>query len=254
MQRLQKILAAAGVGSRRHCETLIASGRVAVNGQVVTKLGTTADPDKDTITVDGLPVRPSGKKVYILLNKPVGYTCTRSDPHARRTVLDLLGSLESYVYPVGRLDVDTSGLLILTNDGDLAYRLMHPSFHVPKTYLAVVGGRPTAAQLSRLAEGIELEDGLTAPAEVRLVSWSAQANESTIEITLHEGRKRQVRRMFAATGCRVRKLKRIRFGCLELQDLKEGDFRYLTAQEISKLKRLTGSGARSDAAETRHRR
>lgn len=241
------------MASRRHSEALIASGRVRVNGQVVTRLGSTADPDKDTITLDGQPVSTAVEKVYILLNKPVGFTSTRSDPHARHTVLELVGEAKSYVYPVGRLDVDTSGLLILTNDGEFAQMLTHPSHQVSRTYKAVVIGRLSSYDLSRLARGIELEDGVTAPAVVRLLSYSAGTNESTVEITIHEGRKRQVRRMFAAVGCRVRTLTRTRFGDLDLKGLKEGDFRYLTAREVSHLKKLARQRGGRDRARARDR-
>lgn len=242
------------MASRRHCEELIASGRVAVNGRVVTRLGSKADPDTDTITVDGRPVEKVVEKVYILLNKPVGYTSTRSDPHARRTVIELLGDVGACVYPVGRLDVDTSGLLILTNDGEFAHALTHPSHQVPRVYRAVVNGRLTASDLSRLAEGVELEDGVTAPAAVRLLAYSAGTNESTVEITVHEGRKRQVRRMFAAVGCRVKALTRTRFGQLDLKGLKEGEFRYLTTREVSHLKRLARPRGDPGRADVRRRR
>jgi len=237
-QRLQKILAAAGVGSRRHCETIITAGRVSVDGKVVTELGTKADPDKVSIAVDGRPVQPAAKKIYILLNKPVGYTSTRSDPHARHTVLELIEGVDAYLYPVGRLDVDTSGLLILTNDGDFTKLLTHPSHQVDKTYAAVVQGKISAHNLSRLEKGLRIEEGTTAPASARLIRYSRSSDTSAVEITIHEGRKRQVRRMFEVIGHAVTKLSRVRIGKLNLEGLSEGQFRYLTPKEVSELRKL----------------
>ena len=226
------------MGSRRYCETLIATGRVAVDGRVITELGTKADPAKSSVSVDGKPINRAQDKVYILLNKPCGYTSTRSDPHAKRTVLELVADMDAYVYPVGRLDVDTSGLLILTNDGELTKSLTHPSHQIEKTYTAVVRGRIKSASLSRLEKGIELDDGVTSPAGARLVSYSSSADESTVEIVLHEGRKRQVRRMFAAVGHRVVRLSRTRIGHLEIGTLKEGHYRRLTKKEVTRLRKL----------------
>jgi 23S rRNA pseudouridine2605 synthase len=234
--RLQKVLAAAGVGSRRRCEALIASGRVCVDGRVISELGTKVDPDTAVITVDGQPLGGSQEKVYILLNKPTGYTSTRSDPHAKHTVLELVRGVDVFLFPVGRLDVDTSGLMILTNDGELAQQLTHPSHEVEKTYLAEVRGAISARGVSRLEQGIELDDGMTAPAKARLISWSRKDDASTVEITVREGRKRQVRRMLDTVGHRVLKLKRIRMGNLELGGLKEGAWRHLTKKEVARLK------------------
>lgn len=231
------MLAAAGVGSRRRCESIIAEGRVAVNGVVITELGAKADPDLDTITLDGKPVVPA-PKVYILLNKPPGYACTRSDPHAERTVLDLVRDEKAFLYPVGRLDVDTAGLLILTNDGEFAHLLTHPSHEVDKTYLAVVSGRVTARTLERLGSGVRLQDGQTAPARARLIGYSRENDESTVEIVIHEGRKRQVRRMFEAMGHRVLRLARTRLGPLDLRGLAEGQCRRLTKKEVDDLRKL----------------
>ena len=243
-QRLQKVLAAAGVGSRRHCESIIAAGRVAVNGEVVTELGTKADPDTDAITLDGNPIAAE-RKVSILLNKPPGYTSTRSDPHAKHTVLELVPGEKAFLYPVGRLDVDTSGLLILTNDGEFTKLLTHPSHEIEKTYLAVVQGRIPAAKLARLGRGVQLEDGETAPARARLVSYSRGSDTSTVEITIHEGRKRQIRRMFETVGHPVERLSRIRLGCLDLRGLVEGQSRRLTRKEIADLRRLAEPGTES---------
>lgn len=220
---------------------MIASGRVALNGQVVTELGTKADPKKDKIAVDGKPITGAERKVYILLNKPVGYTSTRSDPHAEHTVLELVKGIKAYLYPVGRLDVDTSGLVLLTNDGDFAQLLTHPSHEIDKTYVAVVRGRVTRDELSKLEKGVMLEDGMTSPAKTRLLSTTAGTNTSTVQIIIHEGRKRQVRLMFRAIGHDVLDLKRIRLGSLDLGNLKEGDYRYLTKEEVAQLKKLTAA-------------
>jgi 23S rRNA pseudouridine2605 synthase len=237
-QRLQKILAAAGVGSRRHCEKLIASGRVAVNGRVVTLLGTKADPDKDVITIDGKRIDTTQDSIYILLNKPPGYTSTRFDKFAEHTVTELVDEVQGYLFPVGRLDKDASGAILLTNDGELANLLTHPSYEVEKTYEVTVKGRITSEALERLACGVELEDGVTAPAKVRLLSYSSRDDTSKVEITIHEGRKRQVKRMFQAVGHRVIKLMRTRFGTLDIKGLAEGEHRYLTRKEVAKLRKI----------------
>lgn len=250
-QRLQKILAAAGVGSRRQCEALVAGGRVAVNGKIISELGAKADPDGDTITLDGKPIGAPAEKLYILLNKPPGYTSTRSDPHAEHTVLELVRDIDAFLYPVGRLDVDTSGLLILTNDGEFTKLMSHPSHEVEKVYLAVVRGRITSSDLAQIERGIELEDGLTAPARARLISASRENNTSTVEIAIHEGRKRQVRRMFSAIGHRVERLTRIRLGHLELKGLKEGEYRRLTRKEVSELRKLALGRKEGFQTETR---
>ncbi len=217
---------------------MIAGGRVAVNGEIVTQLGTKADPNKDKIAVDGKPIARAEAKVYILLNKPIGYTSTRSDPHAEKTVLDLMKGVKAFLYPVGRLDVDSAGLLILTNDGDFTKLLTHPSHEVEKTYIAVVRGRIRASELTALERGIELEDGVTAPARTRLIAYSQDANTSTVEIVIHEGRKRQVRRMFDVVGHRVERLTRTQVGNLDLRGIREGEFRPLTKKEVSELKKL----------------
>jgi len=235
------VLAAAGIGSRRHCEALIASGRVAVNGRVVTRLGTRADPAKDIICVDGKRIDTAQEKVYILLNKPPGYTCTRFDRFAKHTVMELLEEVQGYLYPVGRLDADTSGAVLLTNDGELANLLTHPSYEVEKTYVAVVKGRISSSSLERLARGVELDDGPTAPAKVRLLSYSQADDTSRVEITIHEGRKRQVKRMFQAVGHKVLSLTRTRFGSLNLRGLAQGEHRYLTKKEIDRLRKSAAS-------------
>ena len=220
---------------------MIATGRVAVNGRVVTELGSRADPEKDTISIDGNPIEAGQDKLYILLNKPPGYTSTRFDRFAEHTVMELVSEVQGYLYPVGRLDVDTSGAVLLTNDGELANLLTHPSHEVEKTYLATVRGRISSSSLDRLARGVDLDDGPTAPAKTRLISYSQADNTSTVEITIHEGRKRQVKRMFEAVGHRVQKLSRTRFGSLDLKGLSEGEHRYLTKKQVARLKRLATS-------------
>ena len=224
---------------------MIAGGRVAVNGETVTELGSKADPEHDKITVDGKPISAAEEKVYILLYKPTGYTSTRSDPHAEKTVLELVKGIDAFLYPVGRLDVDTSGALILTNDGEFTKLLSHPSHEIEKTYIAVVRGRIKASDLTDLERGIELEDGMTAPARTRLIAASQQTCTSTVEIVIHEGRKRQVRRMFAIIGHRVEKLTRTRIGNLDLKGVREGEWRRLTKREIGELKKLAVPGAQA---------
>ena len=228
-QRLQKVLAQAGLGSRRTCEELIADGRVTVNGEVAT-LGTRADPEVDAIEVDGARIGVREGLVHYLLNKPAGVVTTASDPQGRPTVVGLVPA-EPRVYPVGRLDADTEGLLVLTNDGELAHRLTHPSFGVDKEYLADVTGTPSRGALRRLREGVELEDGPTAPARVSLVG------DHTLRITIHEGRNRQVRRMCEAVGHPVRRLVRVRIGPLADRRLPPGEWRPLTQAEVRALER-----------------
>jgi 23S rRNA pseudouridine2605 synthase len=228
-ERLQKILAQAGLGSRRTCEDLIAAGRVRVNGEVAT-LGTRADAETDAIEVDGALVGVRQGLVHYLLNKPAGVVTTASDPQGRPTVVGLAPA-EPRVYPVGRLDADTEGLLLLTNDGDLAHRLTHPSFGVDKEYLAEVEGSPSRGAVRRLREGVELDDGPTAPAKVSLVG------EHTLRITIHEGRNRQVRRMCDAVGYPVRRLVRVRIGSLSDRRLAPGEWRELTQAELRALER-----------------
>lgn len=232
------MLSAAGVGSRRHCETIIASGRVAVNGKTINELGSKADPEKSVITVDGKPVKPVKENIYILLHKPVGYTSTRFDPHAKKTVIDLLNGIDEYLYPVGRLDVDTSGLLILTNDGDFTHFLTHPSHEIRKTYHADVNGRISSSDITRLERGVKLDDGKTSPATARLVGYSANDDISSVEVVIHEGRKRQVRRMFENIGHPVIKLVRTKLGFLNLTGLDEGKYRLLTKKEVAQLKKM----------------
>ncbi|HEY2492602.1 MAG TPA: pseudouridine synthase [Paenibacillus sp.] len=240
MERLQKILAQAGIASRRKCEELIVAGKVEVNGETVTTLGTKADPDQDIITVAGKPIK-NEKKVYVVMNKPKGVITSASDPEGRKVVSDYLKGIHERVYPVGRLDYDTEGLLLLTNDGEFANLLTHPKHHVPKTYMATVKGVPHGSELDKLKAGIMLEDGMTAPADVEYKDIDAAKNESVISITIHEGRNRQVRRMFEAISHPVIKLKRIAFGELLLHNLKRGLYRHLTKDEVNDLLQLAKS-------------
>lgn len=239
-ERLQKVMARAGVASRRHSEELIQAGRVTVNGRVVMELGTKVVAGKDVIEVDGRPLGRPENLVYILLNKPKGYVTTLFDPQGRPKVTDLLeAEVAERVYPVGRLDYDTEGLLVLTNDGDLANRLMHPARQVKKTYIAKVRGVPGPAKLRALEEGVELDDGVTAPAEVKMMEVRAP-NSATVSLRIHEGRNRQVRRMFEAVGHEVIHLKRTTLGPLSLKDLPVGQWRHLTPEEVADLYRSAG--------------
>jgi len=239
-ERLQKILAAAGVASRRKAEELISAGRVTVNGKTVTELGTKADPSHDRICVDGTPVQAAEKRVYLLLHKPKGYVTTTSDPQGRPTVMELLGEQAERLYPVGRLDYASEGLLLLTNDGELAQQLTRAASHIPKTYHVKISGRPSGQSLEWLRNGvtIALEDGRrvkTAPAKVRLL---ADAPNPWYEMVLIEGRNRQIRRMFHHVGHHVEKIKRVAMGPLRL-DVAPGKFRELTEQEVAGLKGLS---------------
>jgi len=233
LDRLQKIISAAGITSRRASESLILNGQVAVNGVVVTELGSKADPDKDIITVDGKALKISVQRLYILLNKPPGYITALKDGQGRPLVTDLLKDVPDRVYPVGRLDYNTEGLLLLTNDGEWANRLMHPRHEIEKEYHVRVRGKVIDQQLKRMAEGVELEDGKTAPAVVNLVK-SGEQND-WISVAIHEGRNRQVRRMCEAVSLSVVRLKRIRYGSLMLGTLRAGQFRYLTDTEVREL-------------------
>jgi 23S rRNA pseudouridine2605 synthase len=239
-ERLQKVLARAGWGSRRVCENLIAEGRVTVNGAVA-DLGRRVDVEHDLVAVDGVPIGIRPGLVHYLLNKPRGVVTTMADTHGRRTVAELVPR-EPRVFPVGRLDADTEGLLLMTNDGDLANLIAHPSHGVEKEYLAEVEGGPVAAgAVRRLRDGVELDDGPTAPAKV------TQVSPGVLRITIHEGRNRQVRRMCAAVGHPVRRLVRVRIGPLRDAQLKPGEWRELTAAELKQLSTsLAGSLAADD--------
>jgi 23S rRNA pseudouridine2605 synthase len=253
-ERLQKIIASAGIASRRKAEELITSGRVQVNGQTVTQLGTKADPDSDHIRVDGKLLHGKQRDVYLVVNKPKGYVTTAKDPEGRPTVMDLIRGVGSRVYPVGRLDYASEGLLIMTNDGDLAHGLMKAGHHMPKTYVVKVSKKPAGEALERLRSGINIrtETGKrvrTAPAKIKLIRDS---DNPWFEITLIEGRNRQIRKMFEEIGHHVEKIKRVRYGPLAL-DIEPGRFRSLTLQEVAKLKSATKSPSalgtrRSDVA------
>jgi 23S rRNA pseudouridine2605 synthase len=250
--RLQKILSGAGVASRRAAERLMAEGRVTVNRETVRELGTRADPACDDIRVDGRAIKRETRRLYFVLNKPRGYVTTRSDPEGRPTVLDLVPKLHDYVYPVGRLDYDSEGLLILTNDGDLAAALTHPSHEVAREYHARVRGVPDARAISHLARGVVLDGRKTAPAEVLLVASGVgqHADQALLSITLHEGRTRQVRRMCEAVGHPVVRLRRVRLGPLTAPDLKTAMCRPLTTREVEALKR---AASRQPKGESRPR-
>lgn len=222
------------------CEQLILQGRVRLNGQVVTQLGVQADPQCDVIEVDGKRVQLSEEHTYILLHKPAGVVTTRRDAHAARTVMDLLQGVSAAVFPLGRLDADTTGALLLTDDGELAYRLTLPRYGVPKTYLVEVRGEVGEEALRRLREGVLLEDGMTAPAQVQKVRYLAGRGTTLLRLTIHEGRKRQVKRMCMAVGHPVVRLHRERFGHLTLHQLPVGAWRYLTDEEIVALRRAVG--------------
>jgi 23S rRNA pseudouridine2605 synthase len=234
MERLQKVLAEAGVASRRKCEELITAGRVTVNDEVVTTLGVKVSANKDVILVDGRAIRQQ-KKVYVLFHKPKGVITSASDPGGRKIVTDFLKEIPERIYPVGRLDYDTEGLLLLTNDGEFANLLTHPKHHVPRTYHATVKGVPHGSLLDKLRSGIELEDGMTAPAEVDYHDINPDSKETIVSITIYEGRNRQVRRMFDAIQFPVIRLRRVMFGPLALTGVGRGRYRHLTAQEVKEL-------------------
>jgi len=234
--RLQKIISQAGIASRRAAEKLIAEGRVMVNGETVREMGTKADPARDDIRVDGRRIKAAERPRYILLYKPGGYVTTRSDPQRRPTVLDLLRGVREYVYPVGRLDYDTEGLLLLTNDGELAARLTHPRHGVERIYEARVAGMPDDSALEQLRRGIPLDGRRTLPAEVSLLNKRRGAGDGVVAITIREGRNRQVRRMLEAVGHPVKKLTRVGIGPLSDRGLKPGTWRELTPQELRLLK------------------
>ena len=240
-ERLQKILSAAGIASRRAAEGYITEGRVTVNGRTVTELGTKADPHSDDIRVDGRRIKPAARRLYILMYKPRGYITSRSDPQKRPTVIDLLakGGVRDYVYPVGRLDYDSEGLLLLTSDGDLAARLTHPSHEVEREYHAQVRGVPDRHAIERLGKGIVIEGRETAPAEVKLlkVMDGGDGSDAILSLVVHEGRNRQVRRMCEAVGHPVVRLRRVRIGPITDDRIRPGEFRELDGGEIAALRR-----------------
>jgi 23S rRNA pseudouridine2605 synthase len=244
--RLQKVLSAAGVASRRTAETLITQGRVSVNGAVVTELGTKADPDSDDIRVDGRRVKKPQRPRYLLMYKPRGYITSRSDPEQRPTVIDLLakGGVREYVYPVGRLDFDSEGLLLLTSDGELASRLTHPRHEVEREYEVRVRGVPDAHALSRLMRGVTIEGRRTAPARVTVtrVIEGERGPQAMLSFVIHEGRNRQVRNMCEAVGHPVVRLRRVRIGPIVDDHIRPGEFRDLTSKEVAALIKASSPG------------
>lgn len=235
--RLQKYIAMCGVASRRAAEELIAKGVVKVNGETIREQGVKVEIGADRVWVSGEEIRPVQKKYYIMLNKPAGYVSTVQDQFDRPTVLDLLeGEIKSRIFPVGRLDYETEGLLLLTNDGDFTYRVTHPKFKVQKTYIATVQGNLTIKGLSALRRGVQLEDFKTAPAEVEILE--GEKGKNILQITIHEGHNRQVRRMVEAIGCKVAQLRRVSVGKVELGNLPLGRWRHLTSHEIHYLQNL----------------
>jgi len=237
-ERLNKILAISGITSRRRADELISSGLVTVNGLVEKRVGSKAVWGVDSINVDGHPVPDPPKKIYLLLNKPFGYVSTLHDPEGRPIIRDLFKDVKERIYPVGRLDFDSSGLLILTNDGELAFRLMHPKFHIPRTYKVIVEGVISDKSVERLKKGVSLDDGPTNPARVRIIE--TQQGRSVVRITIFEGRSREIRRMCEAVGHKILKLTRIGYGNLDLGDLKVGKYRHLKNVEVKALRKSVG--------------
>jgi pseudouridine synthase len=245
-QRLAKVLAGRGVASRRKAEELIAKGQVEVNGMVVDDPAFGVDDSKDRIAVEGRILPPPPKKVYFLLNKPKGYIVSRDDPGGRKLVMELLPDLPARVEAVGRLDINTEGALLLTNDGSLAHAMTHPGSKIPKRYLAKIWKEPSEGKMLMLQHGVNLEDGKTAPAKVRIVE-STDSGNTWVEITVTEGRNHLVRRMFAAIGHPVSKLKRVSFATLSVRDLPVGQYRALDAEEVARLKDLAAGVSPGDA-------
>lgn len=234
-ERVQKVLANAGVASRRACEQLIVAGRVFVNGNVVS-LGDKCDPEHDAITVDGERIHTDPHKLYLMLNKPRGFVTTYDDPQGRPTVMELI-NLTQRIHPVGRLDQDTEGLLLLTNDGALTHALTHPSFQVERVYVALVPGPVRKVVLSGLRAGVELDDGFARPKRVEV--RGEEKGKALLEVVMTEGRKREVRRLLAAVGLPVERLARVSYGGVELGDLRQGKWRFLTGKEIASLFTVT---------------
>lgn len=237
-ERLQKVMAELGVASRRKCEELILQGKVSVNGQIITELGTKVDKQSAIILVEGVRLATGIKKVYLLLNKPIGYITSAKDQFDRPTVIDLITEIKVRLYPVGRLDYDTEGLLILTNDGDLTFKLTHPSHNVTKTYTALVNGRVEEEAIEIFKEGVIIEDYKTAPAKLEILKYVD--NDTLVNITIHEGKNRQVRKMCDAIGHSIIRLKRISIGSLKLGDLSTGHYRHLNKEEIEYLYSIGG--------------
>jgi 23S rRNA pseudouridine2605 synthase len=235
-ERLQKYLAECGIASRRKCEELIKQGLITVNGSVVTDMGVKINPEKDFVKYRNKVVRRTEDKLYIMLNKPSGYVTTTSEQFNRPKVTDLIKGVKYRLYPVGRLDYDSSGLLLLTNDGEMTYKLTHPSHQVDKKYIVRVKGMPDENSLEILRTGVKLDDFTTSPALARVID--SESKNAVLEITIHEGKNRQIRRMCSSIGHEVISLKRVSTGKIRLGDLKEGQWRYLTAEETDYLKKI----------------
>ncbi|MEN6339337.1 MAG: pseudouridine synthase [Clostridiaceae bacterium] len=235
MLRLQKYLAEAGVASRRAGEELIAAGRVSVNGEVA-HIGMSVDPDHDSVALDGKPVSKKEPTITVALYKPKGVVSTSDDPEGRKTVQEYVRNIPARLYNVGRLDINSEGLLLMTNDGELAYRMTHPKFAVEKTYYAICDGKLAASEIALLVNGVQLEDGMTAPAKVEHVR-ATKTGDTSFSITIHEGKNRQIRRMLEAVGHRTLRLKRERFGPITLGEMQPGEVRQLTEREVAALKR-----------------
>ena len=233
-ERLQKYLAQCGVASRRKCEELILQGRVQVNGVTVTELGTKINPEKDKIKFDRKDIKQSPKLVYILLNKPIGYVTTADDQFGRDTVLDLV-KVKERIVPVGRLDMYTSGALILTNDGDFVYQVTHPKHEIEKTYTVTIKGIVQNSEVEQLRNGIKIDDYITKPARVKILKTDTEKDISRLEITIHEGKNRQVRKMCEAVGRKVLALHRSKIGGIGVKDIELGKWRYLTANEVQQI-------------------
>ena len=240
MERLQKVMSQAGIASRREAEKMILAGRVKVNGTLVKELGTRVNSARDKIVVDGKLIAAQ-EHIYVVLNKPKGVVSTAKDERERKTVIDLLTEIKQRVYPVGRLDYNTEGVLLLTNDGELTNMLIHPKYKIYKTYIAKVAGIPTEEKLDLLRVGIRLEDGVTAPARINLLDIDPVRNTATIEFIIHEGKNRQVRRMCEAIKHPVNSLKRVKFATLDLEGLRRGQYRILEEDEVEALKRMVNS-------------
>lgn len=234
-ERLQKFMASCGVASRRKCEELIQLGKVKVNGVIVTELGIKVDRSKDRVEYDGKVIKPEEKKVYIMLNKPEGYITSLKDEKNRKTILDIV-KVEERIYPIGRLDYDSSGLLLLTNDGEIYNKIIHPRVEITKKYIAVVKGEFKKHELEKFKKGVDIGGYITAPAKIKLLKF--QDDKSTVEIGIHEGKNRQIRKMCAALNHNVLALKRVSIGEIKLGDLKRGEYRNLTKEELNYINSL----------------
>ena len=238
IMRLEKYIATSGIASRRAVKKSIRAGLVTVNGETIFVPGHPIDVETDTVAFDRKPVKPLTEHLYLMLNKPPGYVTTRRDERGRPTVMNLVADLPDSIYPVGRLDLETAGLLLFTNDGDFAYRLLHPSHEIKKIYLAWVKGIPNDTTVQRLRQGVTIPSGKTAPAKVKRLKTSQDETSTQLEVAIHEGKKRQIRLMFKAVGHPVIRLKRTRIGNLRLGNLPQGQYRFLTASEVTALMEL----------------